>query len=60
MFRTAFAELGELRGIVSRSLPFVALSATVTYSIYEEIKQTLYLKGDIIIAVSPECPNLKY
>lgn len=59
-FRTAFAELGELRAIVPKRLPFIALSATVTGSIFQEIKRTLYLKDEFVVAVSPERTNITF
>ena len=59
-FRTAFADLGELRAIVSRKIPIVALSATITYAMFKEVKESLYLKDEFVIAISPERLNLTF
>ena len=59
-FRTAFADLGELRAIVSRKIPIVALSATITYPMFKEVKESLYLKDEFVIAISPERLNLTF
>ena len=59
-FRTAFAEIGELRGIISRQIPVLALSATVTHLIFKEVVDQLFLKDVQIVALSPQRRNISY
>ena len=58
-FRTAFADLRELR-VVSINIPIFALSAAITYPMFKEMKESLYLKDEFEIAISPERLNLTF
>jgi len=59
-FRSAFAELGELRSIISRKIPVLVLSATVTLQIYSEVCECLFLKNPHLVALSPQRQNIRY
>jgi len=57
-FRSAFAELGELRNIISRKILVLVLSATVTLQIYREVCECLFLKNLHLAALSPQRQNI--
>ena len=59
-FRSAFADIGELRSIVSRKIPVVVLSATVTQQIFSEVMECLFLKEVHLVALSPQRSNITY
>ena len=44
-FRTAFAEIGELRSIIPNEVPVMALTATCTQSVFEAVTNSLLLKS---------------
>ena len=51
-FCSAFADIGELRSIVSRKIPVVVMSATVTQQIFSEVMECLFLKEVHLVALS--------
>ena len=57
-FRTAFAEIGELRSIILSGVPVVALTATCTHAIHRRITDCLSLSEAVAVAVSPERKNI--
>ena len=59
-FRTAFAEIGELRSIIPSGVPVVALTATCTHAIHRRITDCLSLSEAVTVAVSPERENITY
>ena len=59
-FRTAFAEIGELRSIIPSGVPVVALTATCTHAINRRITDCLSLSEAVTVAVSPERENITY
>ena len=52
-FRTAYACLGELRGIVSSSVCFMALTATATRATFEIIIEHLSLNNPVVMGYYP-------
>ena len=60
MFRTAFAEIGELRSIIPNEVPVMALTATCTQSVFEAVTNCLLLKEPVVIALSPQRKNITY
>ena len=59
-FRSAFADIGELWSIVSRKIPVVLLSATVTQQIFSEVMECLFLKEVHLVALSQQRSNIIY
>ena len=59
-FRSVFADIGELRSIVSRKIPVVVLSATVTQQIFSEVMECLFLKEVHLVVLSPQRSNITY
>ena len=57
-FRSAFADIGELRSIVSGKIPVAVLSATVTQQIFCEVLECLFLKEVHLVALSPQRSNI--
>ena len=58
-FREAFYSIGEIRSIVPDHVNFMALTATATCDTFDIIMKQLSLKNPIVVAVSPNRPNIK-
>lgn len=59
-FRREFANIGEVRSLIPDSVHLMALTATATVKTRNAICKTLGLVKPVIIAVSPNKPNIKY
>ncbi len=57
-FRTEFARLGEVRSLLPPSVGIMALTATATNSLRRAVVKTLGMLNPVIIATSPDKPNL--
>lgn len=58
-FREAFARIGELRSIIPDDVHIIALTATATMETFHVVKSRLSLIDPVIVAMSPDRPNLK-
>ena len=59
-FRSVLLKIGELRSLVPSSVHMLALTATATRPIREEVIKVLGMKSPSIVAVSPCKPNIMY
>ena len=59
-FREEYSYLGELRSMVPRKIPVVALTATATASTRSAIVKSLGLNNPAIVIKSPRRENIKY
>ena len=59
-FRKEFGKLGDLRGYFSRSVNFMALTATASLETRKKVMRTLGMKKPVTIVRSPEKPNILY
>lgn len=57
-FRQVFKQLGELRAIVPANINMMALTATTTKSSRSEICRILGIDNPVVVAVSPDKPNV--
>ena len=57
-FRKEYARLGDVRSILSPSVNIMALTATATRKLREEIWDSLQIKNPVIISASPDKPNI--
>ena len=59
-FRKEFSNIGEVRSLLPKGVHIMALTATATKTTREEIRKILGMNDAIIIAESPDKPNMKY
>ena len=59
-FRTAFARLGELRGLLANNVNVMALTATATTDTLEAVKVRLTMPNPIVIGLPPHRRNIFY
>lgn len=59
-FRVAFSHIGELRSIVPKGVPMIALTGTVTSEIFKVVCTKLSLDDPVTIGLSPNRDNIKY
>ncbi len=59
-FRREFANLGEVRSLISESVRIMALTATATVSTRKAICKTLGMVNPVVVSESPNKPNIKY
>ena len=59
-FRTAFAQIGNLRSLIPQHVKIMALTATATYETLEVIKERLAMEEPSIISLSPHRDNIMY
>lgn len=59
-FRTEYARLNEIRSILPHNVNVMALTATATKALREEVSQMLAMKNPVIVSVSPDKVNIKY
>ena len=59
-FRQDFARIGELRSIILNGVKIMALTATASNSLREQIMKTLGMRNASIISISPNKRNIKY
>jgi len=59
-FRKAFAEIGDLRGIIPSSVNVLALTATATKETYDVIVKRLSLENPTVVALPPFRNNISY
>ena len=59
-FRPQYGELGQLRSLIARSIPVVALTATATEETRNIILKDLCMKNAEQIIINPNKPNVKY
>ena len=52
--------IGELRSLVPPTVKLMALTATVTHPLLNEVKTILGMKDVVTVALSPSRPNIKY
>lgn len=59
-FRIAFAEIGELRSLIPRSVSVMALTATTTTEVYDSVVNRLSMKDIVLVALPPTRNNITY
>ena len=59
-FRKVLLRIGELRSLVPPTVKLMALTATVTHPLLNEVKTILGMKDMVTVALSPSRPNIKY
>ena len=59
-FRNVLLRIGEVRSLVPSSVRMLALTATATRPVREEVMRVLGMKNPSIVAVSPCKPNIMY
>ena len=59
-FRKEFAHLGYVRNLIPETVHVMALTATATTTTRHEIIKTLRMVGLVVVAVTPNKPNIKY
>ena len=59
-FRCLYSQIVELRSFLSTETPILALTATATQSVYEIVRKNLCMKDPVIVAKSPNKPNICY
>ena len=57
-FRVAFSHLGELRSIVPKGIPLIALTGTSTSEVSKVVCNKLSLDDPVTIGMSPNRDNL--
>ena len=60
MIRCLYSQIVELRSFLSTETPILALTATATQSVYEIVRKNLCMKDPIVVAKSPNKPNIRY
>ena len=58
-FRSAFANIGEIRCLIPSDVNIIALTATATMETFHAVCQRLSLFKPVIVAVSPNRMNIK-
>lgn len=59
-FRESYGRIAELRSIIPRNVPLIALTATASLQVREEIVESLGMCAPIMILESPEKLNIRY
>ena len=59
-FRTAFAQIGELRSIIPKKVKILALTATATSMTYHVVCERLSMVDPLLVAMPPHRPNIGY
>jgi len=59
-FQIAFTQIGDLRSIIPDEVNVLALTGTVTSSIYDSVLKRLSLKDPTVVGDSPSRDNIKY
>lgn len=59
-FRKEYSRLGEIRSILSQDVNVMALTATATKSLREDVMKLLGMKSAVVVAVNPDKANIKY
>ena len=58
--RKVYSRLGEIRSILSQDVKVMALTATASKTLREDIMKFLGMKNPVVIAVSPDKANIMY
>ena len=59
-FRTVYANIAQLKSFIPTNTPFLALTATASSATKALISRSLRLNDPVVIAVSPNRPNIYY
>ena len=59
-FRPSFSRLSEVRSLIPAGTPCMALTATATRSVREEVNKSLEMQDCVVVSVSPDRPNIFY
>ena len=59
-FRKEFSHLGDVRSLIPETVHVMALTATATTTTRHEIIKTLRMVRPVVVAVTPNKPNIKY
>ena len=59
-FRKEFANLGDVRSLIPETVRIMALTATATKSTRRDVTKILGMVHPVVVAVSPNKPNIKY
>ena len=59
-FRTVYANIAQLKSLIPTNTPFLALTATASCATKALISRSLRLDDPVVIAVSPNRPNICY
>ena len=59
-FRKQMSRIGEIRSLLPPEVPILALTATITKRVRNEVSNTLGLRNEAITAMSPCKANIKY
>ena len=58
-FRSAFADIGNIRSLLPADIPIMALTATATKDTLSSVKMRLAMKDPVIVGLPPDRPNIK-
>ena len=56
----AYSQIGDLRSILPEGVHILALTATLTTTVFEAVKKRLSLNDPAVIGTSPNRANIKY
>ena len=59
-FREEFAHVGDVRSLIQKTVHVMALTATTTTTTHHEMIKTLGMVRPVVVAVTPNKPNMKY
>ena len=59
-FRYLYSQIVDVRSFFSVGTPVLALTATATQNVYETVCKNLCMKEPVVIAKSPNKPNIRY
>ena len=59
-FRMTYSQIGDLRSILPERVHILALTATLTTTVFKAVKERLSLNDPAIIGISPDRANVKY
>ena len=59
-FRPSFSHLAELRALFPQGTPFMALTATATERVRNEVMRELEMVKCVKVSMSPDRPNICY
>ena len=54
------SQIGDIRSLVPKTVPMMALTATATTELHTEVAQTLAMTNEVVVTASPCKPNITY
>jgi len=58
-FRTAFADIGNIRSLLPKNINVMVLTATATRTTLSSVKSRLTMEDPVIVGLPPNRPNIK-